>query len=100
MGLEIGLLHVRRSGLIEASPTRVWQEFTSRDRLAAWYGHGHTLESFTPVIGSEVRLSVEIDGSPAPFGGRLLVYEEARELSYENGWSNHHLQRLRALVED
>jgi len=86
MGLEIGPLHVRRSALVAAPPARVWEEFTTQDRLAAWYGHGHTLERFTPVVGSEVRLSVEIDGARRPFGGRLLVYAPAEELSYESNW--------------
>lgn len=86
MGLEIGPLHVRRSAFVDAAPARVWEEFTTRERLAAWYGHGHVLERFAPTIGSEVRLSVEVDGANRRFGGRLLVYEPARELSYESNW--------------
>jgi hypothetical protein len=31
MAIEIGRLHVRRSGLIESTPERVWQEFESSD---------------------------------------------------------------------
>ena len=40
MGLTIGLLNVRRSILIQASPQRVWQEFESFDQIAAWFGLG------------------------------------------------------------
>jgi uncharacterized protein YndB with AHSA1/START domain len=40
MGIEISALHVRRSSLIQATPERVWQEFTSFDQLAAWFGRG------------------------------------------------------------
>ena len=32
MGIEISLLNVRRSILIQASPERVWREFQSFDR--------------------------------------------------------------------
>ena len=45
MGIEIGSLHVRRSNFVQATPERVWQEFTSFDRLAAWFGRGHQLEA-------------------------------------------------------
>ena len=86
MGIEIGALHVRRSGYLEASPERVWAECATQDRLAAWFGRGHTLERFEPEIGSAVRLSVEIDGRTEHFGGRLLVFEPQREISYESNW--------------
>ena len=86
MGLEIGPLYLRRSAFIEATPERVWQEFASAKRFAAWFGHGHTLERFTPVVGSEVVFSVELDGVVERFGGRLLVFEPGRELSYESNW--------------
>jgi hypothetical protein len=33
MGIQIGALHVRRSTLIQATPERVWEEFTSFERL-------------------------------------------------------------------
>ena len=50
MGIEISALHVRRSGLIQAPPERVWQEFTSFDRLAAWFGRGRQLEALKEII--------------------------------------------------
>jgi len=33
MGIEIGVLAVRRSVLIHTPPARVWEEFTSFERL-------------------------------------------------------------------
>jgi uncharacterized protein YndB with AHSA1/START domain len=88
MGIEIGALHVRRSSLIHAAPERVWQEFTSFDRLAAWFGRGHQLEVFQPKLGGEIRLSVEIEGAKRPFGGVVLVFEPARELTFSDNWKS------------
>jgi uncharacterized protein YndB with AHSA1/START domain len=88
MGIEIGRLHVRRSGLIQATPERVWEEFTSFDRLAAWFGRGHRLEAYEPGLGGQVRLSVEVDGAKRAFGGRILVFEPARELTFSNNWES------------
>ncbi len=86
MGIEISALYVRRSSLIQATPERVWQEFTSFDRLAAWFGRGHQLEAYEPELGGQVRLSVEIDGAKRPFGGPILSFEPARELTFSNNW--------------
>ncbi len=88
MGIEIGALHVRRSCLVQATAERVWQEFTSFDRLAAWFGRGQRLEAYEPELGGRVRLSVEIDGAKRPFGGRILVFEAARELTFSNNWES------------
>ena len=88
MGIEIGTLHVRRSGLIRATPARVWQEFTSFDRLAAWFGTGHQLEAYEPKRGGRIRLSVEIDGTKRAFGGPILVFEPERELSFSSNWES------------
>ena len=88
MGIEIGTLYVRRSCLINAVPERVWQEFTSYDRLAAWFGRGHQLEAYQPRLGGDVRLCVEIAGGRRPFGGPILVFEPARELTFSNNWES------------
>jgi len=64
----------------------VWQEFTSFERLAAWFGLGHRLETFEPELGGRVRLSVEVGGSRSFFGGPILVFEAARELSFSSNW--------------
>ena len=88
MGLQISNLHVRRSTLIAASPERVWEEFTSFDRLAAWFSQGHRLEAFEPRKGSRIELSVEIDGERRRFGGDVLVFDPGRELSFEDNWEH------------
>ena len=68
MGLKISLLNVRRSILIQAPPGRVWQEFESFERIAAWLGHGHELHVFEPVLGGQVDMSVEMDGERRHYG--------------------------------
>lgn len=93
MGMTIGVLHVRRSILVHASPERVWREFESFDRFAAWFSRGHTLEVFEPEPNGNVRLSVELDGTTCRFGGRIVVLEPGRELSYESNWENAPLRR-------
>jgi uncharacterized protein YndB with AHSA1/START domain len=87
MGITISLLNVRRSILIQASPERVWQEFESFERLAAWFGIGHQLHRFEPQLGGAVELSVEIDGTRRYFGGPVVVLEPVRELTLENNWA-------------
>jgi uncharacterized protein YndB with AHSA1/START domain len=88
MGSEIGRLHVRRSSFVRATPERVWNEFSSFERLAAWFGRGHQLEAYEPTLGGQLRLSVEIDGSKRSFGGAIQVFEPARELSFSNNWES------------
>ena len=88
MGIGIGPLHVRRSCLVQAAPERVWQEFGAFDRLAAWFGLGQRLEIYEPELGGEVLLSVEIDGVERPFGGPILIFDVARELTFSNNWKS------------
>lgn len=88
MGTEIGTLHVRRSGLVRATPDRLWREFATFDRLAAWFGRGHQLEAYTPELGGRVRLSVEMEGVRRFFGGMIVAFEPARELTFENNWES------------
>ena len=88
MGIPIGPLHVRRSDFIRATPERVWREFSSFERLAAWFGQGHRLEVYEPELGGELMLSVEIDGAKRAFGGRILVFEPGRELSFSDNWES------------
>ena len=88
MGIAIGALHVRRSALIQATPARVWQEFVSLERLASWFGRGHQLEAYEPRLGGRILLSVPIDGVKRTFGGAILIFEPARELSFSNNWES------------
>lgn len=86
MGLRIRHLFVRRSAFISATPERVWQEFETSDRIAAWLDQGHVLESLQAGLGGQVEMSVEIDGSRRAFGGPIVVYEPAREMSIAMRW--------------
>ena len=94
MGLTIGHLHVRRSTLIGASPSRVWREFSTEDRIGAWFGQGHTLHTFEPKLGGKVEMSVEHDFGEGPerrgYGGRVIVWEPEREVSAEINWRKPH----------
>ena len=86
MGLEIGALHVRRSILIDATPTQVWRSFENEDALRAWLDQGHVIHSFVPEVGATTQLSVVIDDVQRHFGGEVLVVEPGRELSVESQW--------------
>ena len=90
MGMEISRLYVRRSILIQASPARVWQEFESFERIKAWLNRGHELHTFEPRIGGQVAMSVEIDGQRRHYGGKVLIYEPEREISFDNQWEPPH----------
>ena len=86
MGMEIGRLNVRRSILIQASPARVWQEFESFERIAAWLNRGHKLHEFEPRIGGKVKMSVEMNNEQRYYGGSVLIYEPEHEVSFESQW--------------
>ena len=86
MGIEISPLNVRRSILIQAAPERVWREFQSVDSIGAWFGRGHQLHRFEPRLNGKVELSVELDGVRRHFGGAVVVYEPAREITFESNW--------------
>ena len=90
MGITISLLNVRRSILIQASPAKVWQEFGSFERFAAWFGRGHELHLFEPKLGSLVDLSVVIDAEERHFGGPIVVWEPEREVTFESNWAGVH----------
>jgi uncharacterized protein YndB with AHSA1/START domain len=94
MGIAIGHLSVRRSTLINASPARVWQEFTTEERLKAWFGQGHTLEGFEPKLGGKVEMSVEHNFGTGPerrfYGGRVILWAPQQEVSAEINWAKPH----------
>ena len=83
---EIGALSVRRSILINAKPERVWREFETFERMAAWWGTGHTLEVYEPREGGHIEMEVEVEGEMRRFGGRILVFDPPRELTFEDQW--------------
>jgi uncharacterized protein YndB with AHSA1/START domain len=84
--VEPGLLTVRRSILINASPARVWKEFETFDRMKSWWGTGHQLAAYEPHIGGRMEMTVEVEGEPRRYGGRITVFDAARELTIENDW--------------
>lgn len=88
MGVQISSLCVRRSSLIHATPERVWEEFTSPGRFGAWFGRGHRLDVYEPRPGGRIVLSVEVEEARRSFGGRILIFEPAQELSFSNNWES------------
>lgn len=88
MTIQISALHVRRSAYIEASPARVWHEFDTFPRLAAWFGQGHTLERFEPRLDGQIWLSIDDEGRKKRFGGTILAFEPGSELSFSNNWES------------
>lgn len=51
MGIQIGLLNVRRSILIRAPAAHVWEEFASLERIGVWLGIGHELHESSSMGG-------------------------------------------------
>lgn len=86
LGVEIGKLAVRRSIFINAPPERVWREFEDFDRMKAWWGTGHSLITYEPRVGGRIEMEVDRDGKPTRFGGAIVVFDEARELTFEDDW--------------
>jgi uncharacterized protein YndB with AHSA1/START domain len=78
----IGPLAVRRSIWIDASPTRVWEELATLERMRAWFGTGHELVAY----GCEVGAHVEIAAGDARFVGTVTVVDPGRELTFEEQW--------------
>lgn len=81
------LLTVRRCIHIDATPERIWQEFESQERMAAWWGIGHRLVTYEPRVGGAVEMEVEAYGALQLFGGRITVFDPGRELTWEDNWS-------------
>ena len=81
---EISPFGIRRAAFIHATPERIWEEFTSHDRMSKWYGTGHTLARYEPRVGGTVETTFG-DG-PSVSRGRVLVFEPGRELTWEETW--------------
>ena len=82
MGLTIGDLYLRRSAWINETPDIVWREFETMERFSAWFGTGHEVELYQPHLHGRIELSVDIDDERIGFGGNILVFEPAAELSH------------------
>jgi uncharacterized protein YndB with AHSA1/START domain len=80
-------LHIRRSIHIAAPPERVWREFETFERMAAWFGTGHRLVRYEPRAGGIVELEIDSEyrGS-SRWGGPITVFDPARELTFEDRW--------------
>lgn len=86
MPVSISPYHVRRSCWIDAPPEVVWGEFTSFERMRAWYGTGHTLTEYEPRVGGTVETTVTHEGTPIRFRGEVLAFEPCSEISFEQLW--------------
>ena len=93
MGTTIGPLAVRRSIWIAASPERVWHEFESHERMARWFGTGHTLTAYEPRLGGYVETDAGVSSAHGnerlQFGGKITVWDPPREVTWEDDWFNH-----------
>lgn len=94
MPTPIGTLAVRRSVLIGAPPERVWQEFTSFERMKAWFGIGHQLVVYEPRVGGLVETDATDHqpghtGTALVFRGRVTAFEPNREVTFEQDWIGH-----------
>jgi uncharacterized protein YndB with AHSA1/START domain len=86
MGITISHLNVRRSILIQAPSARVWQEFETFERVAAWFGRGHELHRFELKLGGQVEMSVAVGDQRRHYGGPVIVMEREREVTFESNW--------------
>ena len=77
---------IRRAAFIRAAPERIWEEFTSFERMRAWYGTGHTLTEYHPTLGALVETTWIIDGVTYCARGEVLVFDPCRELTFEQRW--------------
>jgi uncharacterized protein YndB with AHSA1/START domain len=87
MVTQIGALHVRRSTWIDAKPERVWEEFESLESMRAWYGTGHTLVTYGPLVGATVE--TDAGGEGLRFVGKVVVFDPPHELTFEQDWVGH-----------
>ena len=91
------IMVVRRSIHIKAPPERVWREFEDIERMKSWWGvliadpvagkaNGQRLVEYEPRTGGRAVMEVELDGEPVRYGGSIVVFDEPRELTFENDW--------------
>ena len=91
------ILVVRRSIHIRATPARVWEEFTSFERMNRWWGvlrgspeagsgNGQRLVTYEPHVGGRIEMEVLFQGAPIRYGGKIIVFEAGRELTFESDW--------------
>jgi uncharacterized protein YndB with AHSA1/START domain len=94
---EDTILIVRRSIHMNASPERVWAEFSSFQRMNVWWGHikddpqagtskGQWLDAYEPCIGGRIVMAVNWDGARVTYGGEIKTFDAGKELTFENDW--------------
>ena len=83
---EISPFGIRRAAFIHAiTRNAVGEEFTTYERMKAWYGTGHELTQYEPHVGGVVETQFG-DGHPPVARGEVLVFEPNRELTFEQRW--------------
>ena len=91
------ILVVRRSIHIKATPGRVWEEFSSFERMNQWWGltlgtpragtpSGQRLLVYEPHLSGRIEMEVVLNGSPVRYGGPIVKWEPGRELTFECDW--------------
>ncbi len=91
------VLVVRRSIHIQAPPARVWEEFTTFDRMNRWWGFtagapeagkgaGQRLVRYEPRLAGHVEMEVLFQGQPMRYGGKIVTFQPGRELTFESDW--------------
>ena len=78
MTTKISPFGIRRAAFIAATPERIWEEFTSLDRMKAWYGTGRELTQYEPRVGGDVETVLGGGGDRAR--GEVLVFDAGRRV--------------------
>jgi uncharacterized protein YndB with AHSA1/START domain len=96
MPFPTGILAVRRSIHIAAPPERVWQEFTTFERMRAWFGSrhplgdgrlGHEVTRYEPGIAGCLEFDAGYWGEKRlVFGGKTVDWDPPREVTFELEW--------------
>ena len=55
--------------------------------MRSWYGTGHTLVAYEPIVGATVE--TDAGGPDLRFVGKVLVFDPPRELTFEQDWIGH-----------
>jgi uncharacterized protein YndB with AHSA1/START domain len=81
---KTGELAVRRSIVIAAPPPRVWEEFTSAERMQRWFACERLV--LEPWAGGRFETEGDHGGIHYVFGGKVVACQPPRELTVEWGW--------------
>ncbi len=65
----------------------MWEELESFESMRSWYGTGHTLVAYEPVVGATVE--TDAGGPDLRFVGKVLVFDPPHELTFEQDWIGH-----------